>query len=45
MIKAALLSLHPIEKCKRQLPNARADFEGVEFFVPVDEAEIVFVFD
>lgn len=45
MIKAALLSLHPIEKCKRQLPNARTDFEGVEFFVPVDEAEIVFVFD
>ena len=45
MIKAALLSIHPIEKCKRQLPNARTDFEGVEFFVPVDEAEIVFVFD
>ena len=45
MIKAALLSVHAIEKCKRQLPNARTDFEGVEFFVPVNEAEIVFVFD
>lgn len=45
MIKAALLSIHPVEECKRQIPNARTDFEGVEFFVPVDEAEIVFVFD
>ena len=45
MIKAALLSIHPIEECKRQLPNARTDFEGVEFFVPVDEAAIIFVFD
>ena len=45
MIKAAFLTQHASWPWQRQLPGGHSSFEGVEFFVPLDEAEIVFVYD
>jgi FkbM family methyltransferase len=45
MIKAAFITLHMHWPWQRQLPRTQPDFDGVEFFVPVNEADIVFVYD
>ncbi|WP_303784436.1 FkbM family methyltransferase [Azovibrio restrictus] len=45
MVKAAFVTLHIGWPWKRQLPKRQQAFDGVEFFVPVEEADIVFVYD
>ena len=45
MIKAAFVTLHASWPWERQLPGGQPAFDGAEFFVPVDEADIVFVYD
>ncbi len=45
MIKAAFLTQHANHPWRRQLPNGQSLFNGVDFFVPVSEADIVFVYD
>lgn len=45
MIKAAFVTQHTSWPWKRQLPFGQSAFGGVEFFAPVDEADIVFVYD
>lgn len=44
-MKAAFVTLHSSWPWKRQLPGGQAEFGGVEFFVPVSEANIIFVYD
>ena len=45
MVKAAFLTLHHNWPWKRQLPGGKSTFDGVQFFVPVEEADVVFVYD
>lgn len=45
MIKAAFTTIHASLPWKRQLPDGHHVFDGVEFFVPAHEADIVFVYD
>lgn len=45
MIKAAFVTLHASWPWGRQLPGGQNAFDGTEFFVPVDEADIIFVYD
>jgi len=45
MIKAAFVTLHANWPWRRQLPSGQSAFGGVEFFAPVSEADIVFVYD
>ena len=45
MIKAAFVSAHDDHPWRRQIPGNRAVFDGVEFFVPPEEADILFVHD
>lgn len=45
MIKAAFITQHVDWPWKRQLPDGRDIVDGVQFFVPVSEADIVFVYD
>jgi FkbM family methyltransferase len=45
MIKAAFVTLHASWPWKRQLPCGLSTFDGIEFFVPAGEADIVFVYD
>ncbi len=45
MIKAAFITLHTDWPWMRQLPAGEAEFQGVKFFVPVSDADIIFVYD
>lgn len=45
MIKAAFVTLHASWPWERQLPGGQPTFGGAKFFVPVDEADVVFVYD
>ena len=45
MIKAAFITLHATWPWRRQLPVGQTAFGCVEFFAPVNEADIVFVYD
>lgn len=44
-LKACLLTQHDAGSFRRQLPRGRLEFGGVEFFAPVNKADVVFVFD
>jgi hypothetical protein len=45
MIKAAFVSAHADWPWKRQLPQGVTCQDGVEFFVPVSQADVVFFYD
>jgi len=45
MIKAAFVTQHESWPWTRQLRQGSLPFDGVSFFAPVEEAEIVFVYD
>ena len=45
MIKAGFFTVHHDDPWRRQIPNGQNCFDGVEFFVPPEDADIIFVFD
>ena len=45
MIKASFFTMHPYHLWKRQIPNGQNCFDNVEFFVPPEDADIIFIFD
>ena len=45
MIKATFITCHDDYPWHRQIPEGQNYFDGVEFFVPPEEADIIFVFD
>lgn len=45
MIKAAFVTEHESWPWKRQLPLGQDTVEGVQFFVPVEKADVVIVYD
>ncbi len=45
MIKAAFVSAHDAHPWQRQLPERQNCFDGVEFFIPPGEADIIFIHD
>jgi hypothetical protein len=45
LIRAAFVTRHETFPWRRQLPDGQETVEGVQFFVPVDQADVVFVYD
>ena len=45
VIKASFFTVHHYDLWKRQIPNGQNHFDGVEFFVPPEDADIIFIFD
>ena len=45
MIKAAFVTIHDDHPWRRQIPGGQNCFEGVEFFVPPEDADILFAFN
>ena len=45
MIKAAFLTLHKELPWKRQFPKGITKTSDVEFFVPLEEADVVIIYD
>lgn len=45
LVRAAFVTSHSKWPWKRQLPEGQDSVEGVQFFVPVEQAEVVFVYD
>ncbi|MFN4126619.1 glycosyltransferase family 10 domain-containing protein [Pannonibacter indicus] len=45
MIRAAFVTQHESWPWKRQLPAGEDTVQGVQFFVPVEQADVVFVYD
>jgi len=45
LIKAAFITQHENFPWRRQLPGGQSSFKGVEFFAPIDETEVIFVYD
>ncbi len=45
LIKAAFVTNWTHYLWSRQLPNGQNCFDGVEFFVPPEDADIIFVYD
>lgn len=45
LIRAAFVTGHETLPWNRQLPEGQGTVHGVQFFVPVDQADVVFVYD